>query len=72
MRPLPGRIDLRRRYGEHQYRCSTAPRFALFLLCVAAATAILRWFWQRQLGPDFRFLFEDLPDPAVRTLNITH
>jgi hypothetical protein len=56
-----------------EYRLLDRPaRFALFLLSIAAATAILRWFRQRQLGPEFRFLFEDLPDPAVRTLNITH
>jgi hypothetical protein len=56
-----------------EYRLLDRPAgFALFVLSVAAATAILRWFRQRQLGPEFRFLFEDLPDPAVRTLNITH
>ena len=56
-----------------EYRLLDRPAgFALFLLSVAAATALLRWFRQRQLGSEFRFLFEDLPDPAVRTLNITH
>ncbi len=56
-----------------EYRLLDRPAgFALFVLSVAAATAMLRWLRQRQLGPEFRFLFEDLPDPAVRTLNITH
>jgi hypothetical protein len=56
-----------------EYRLLDRPTgFALFLLTIAAATALLRWLRQRQLGPEFRFLFEDLPDPAVRTLDITH
>ncbi len=56
-----------------EYRLLDRPAgFALFLSAIAAVTVLLRWLRRRQLGPEFRFLFEDLPDPAVRTLNITH
>jgi hypothetical protein len=56
-----------------EYRLLDRPAsFALVLSAIAALTVLLRWLRLRQLGPDFRFLFEDLPDPAVRTLDITH
>lgn len=56
-----------------EYRLLNYPRgFAELLLAVVFVTALLRWLRQRQVGPEFRFLFEDLPDPAVRTLDITH
>jgi len=45
-------------------------RYAAFCAGVAALTVVLRWYRHRQLGRGFHFLFEDVPDPAVRTLDI--
>jgi hypothetical protein len=37
-----------------------------------AGIAALRWYRNRQFSPGYRFVFEDLADPAVRTLGISH
>ncbi len=46
--------------------------FGLFCAAATACTLALRWFRRRQFRPGFRFRFEDLPEPAVRTLDISH
>ncbi|MGE5646745.1 MAG: hypothetical protein ACM336_13235 [Acidobacteriota bacterium] len=49
---------------------ASPPRFALFCLAALAAIAALRRYRRRRFGPGFRFVFEEAPEPAVRTLNI--
>ncbi len=47
-------------------------RFVVFMAAVLAGAAALRWYDTRHLRPGFQFLFEDLPEPAVQTLDIGH
>ena len=46
--------------------------FVLFFALAAATVAALRWYGSRRFGPGYRFTFDDQPDPAVRTLDISH
>lgn len=45
-------------------------RFALACAGAATAAGLLGWYRRRRFGPGFQFLFEDLGEPAVRTLDI--
>jgi hypothetical protein len=59
--------------AKFEYRLLANPGWlVIFCLGSAAATAGLRWHNRRQYGPAFHFVFEDLPEPAVRTLNISY
>jgi hypothetical protein len=46
--------------------------FAAFFLATVAGIAAIRRYRNRQFAPGYRFVFDDLPDPAVRTLEISH
>jgi predicted permease len=44
----------------------------IFCLAAVAGTAGLRRYSRRKHGTGFHFVFEDLPEPAVRTLDISY
>ncbi len=44
--------------------------FVIFVVVGAAVLLVLARYGKRQFGPEFRFLFDDQPEPAVRTLEI--
>ncbi len=45
---------------------------AIFCTAVLGFAAALRWYGNRRLRSGFRFTFDDVPEPAVRTLDISY